>query len=76
MSNTKKSVSEHRLFVLAALERLDRGELATYVLKDSPVESYRLCPGTLLRDSEMEWVVIQNDSIECKKPRRRGFKDF
>ena len=36
-------MSEHRLFVLGALERLENGELATFVLKDSPAESHRLC---------------------------------
>ena len=48
MSNTKKTVSEHRLFVLSALERLENGELATLVLKDAPVESHRLCQEILL----------------------------
>ena len=43
MSNTQKSVSEHRVFVLSALERIEVGEMTTNVLKDAPVDTHGLC---------------------------------
>ena len=48
MSNTNKSVSEHRVFVLNALERVEKGELATYVLSDAPVDIHGLCQEMVL----------------------------
>ena len=42
MSNTEKSISDHRVFV-HALERVEMGEMTTNVLRDAPVDSYGLC---------------------------------
>ena len=43
MSNTEKSISDHRVFVLHALERVEMGEMTTNVLRDAPPDSYGLC---------------------------------
>ena len=48
MSNLQKSVSEHRVFVLTALERVENGEMATTVLQDAPAEYHGLCQEILL----------------------------
>ena len=48
MSNLQKSVSEHRVFLLTALERVENGEMATTVLKDAPVATHGLCTEILL----------------------------
>ena len=43
MSSTSKSISEHRIFVLSALERIENGEMATVILKDAPQQYLALC---------------------------------
>ena len=77
-SDSTNDISEHRAFLLSALERVEQGELATIVLNDAPLNAYSLCQEILLGcqrwNGSLEHIIRLNTRKNPKKGVRRILK--
>ncbi len=73
--NKISKVTPYRIFVLQALERVENGQLANIVLKDSPTENYALCQemlyGCLRWQGSLDKMIVHNAKKRPKKAIRR-----
>jgi len=77
-SDIPNEISDHRAFLIVALERVEQGEMATVVLKDAPMNSYSLCQEILLGcqrwHGSLEHIIRLNARKTPKKGVRRILK--